>query len=87
MLEKDIKYDVIIIGGSYAGLSAGTILGRSLRKVLIIDGKSPRNKPTPFSHSFLWIHNCVLWVSCSLRFHLVQHQPFQYMRMVKSLQQ
>lgn len=30
-------FDVIIIGGSYAGLSAAMALGRSLRNVLIID--------------------------------------------------
>jgi thioredoxin reductase len=30
-------YDVIIIGGSYAGLSAAIQLGRARRKVLIID--------------------------------------------------
>jgi thioredoxin reductase len=33
------NFDVIIIGGSYAGLSAAMALGRSLRKVLIIDGE------------------------------------------------
>lgn len=50
---SDIKYDVIIIGGSYAGLSAGLALGRSLRKVLIIDNWEPCNKKAPHSHNFL----------------------------------
>lgn len=45
--------DVIIIGGSYAGLSAAMALGRSLRNVLIIDSGSPCNKQTPHSHNFL----------------------------------
>lgn len=47
------NFDVIIIGGSYAGLSAGMSLGRSLRKVLIIDGGKPCNRQTPQSHNFL----------------------------------
>ena len=47
------KYDVIIIGGSYAGLSAAMSLGRSLRKTLIIDSGQPCNAPTPHSHNFL----------------------------------
>ncbi|SHE72629.1 Thioredoxin reductase [Chryseobacterium sp. OV279] len=47
------SYDVIIIGGSYAGLSAGMSLGRSLRNVLIIDGGKPCNRQTPHSHNFI----------------------------------
>ena len=47
------KFDVIIIGGSYAGLSAGMALGRSLRNVLIIDNGKPCNIQTPHSHNFL----------------------------------
>lgn len=46
-------FDVIIIGGSYAGLSAAMSLGRALRKVLIIDSGNPSNKQTPQSHNFL----------------------------------
>jgi thioredoxin reductase len=47
------KHDVIIVGGSYAGLSAAMALGRSLRKVLVIDSGNPCNKQTPYSHNFL----------------------------------
>ncbi|AZA55442.1 NAD(P)/FAD-dependent oxidoreductase [Chryseobacterium sp. G0201] len=47
------NFDVIIIGGSYAGLSAGMALGRSLRNVLIIDSGKPCNRQTPHSHNFL----------------------------------
>ncbi|SFH09107.1 Thioredoxin reductase [Pedobacter insulae] len=50
--EKAI-FDVIIIGGSYAGLSAAMALGRSLREVLIIDSGKPCNWQTPHSHNFL----------------------------------
>jgi thioredoxin reductase len=46
-------FDVIIIGGSYAGLSAAMALGRSLRKVLLIDSGKPCNAQTPHSHNFL----------------------------------
>jgi len=46
-------YDVIIIGGSYAGLSAAMALGRSLRKVLIIDSGNPCNKKAPHAHNFI----------------------------------
>lgn len=47
------NFDVIIIGGSYAGLSAAMALGRSLRHVLIIDSGLPCNRQTPHSHNFL----------------------------------
>lgn len=46
-------FEVIIIGGSYAGLSAAMSLGRSLRNVLIIDSGKPCNIQTPHSHNFL----------------------------------
>lgn len=46
-------FEVIIIGGSYAGLSAAMALGRSLRKVLILDSGNPCNAQTPFSHNFI----------------------------------
>lgn len=47
------NFDVIIIGGSYAGLSAGMALGRSLRNVLVIDSGSPCNNQTPYSHNLI----------------------------------
>ncbi|MGM9511140.1 NAD(P)/FAD-dependent oxidoreductase [Larkinella sp. GY13] len=47
------SYDVIIIGGSYAGLSAALVLGRSLWTVLVLDSGQPANRQTPHSHSFL----------------------------------
>ncbi|MFL9845897.1 NAD(P)/FAD-dependent oxidoreductase [Flavobacterium rhizosphaerae] len=46
-------FDVIIIGGSYSGLSAAMALGRSLRNVLIIDSGTPCNRFTPHSHNFI----------------------------------
>lgn len=47
------QFDVIIIGGSYAGLSAAMALGRALRTVLIIDSGQPCNRQTPHSHNFI----------------------------------
>ncbi len=47
------EFEVIIIGGSYAGLSAAMALGRSLRNTLIIDANKPCNRQTPHAHNFL----------------------------------
>lgn len=47
------NFDVIIIGGSYAGLSSAMALGRALRNVLIIDSGLPCNRQTPHSHNFI----------------------------------
>ena len=46
-------FDVIIIGGSYAGLAAALQLGRARRHVLIIDGGQRRNRLARHSHGFL----------------------------------
>ena len=52
-MKDDKQFDVIIIGGSYAGLAAGMAAGRALKQVLIIDSGNPCNKQTPYSHNFL----------------------------------
>ncbi|PRD56873.1 NAD(P)/FAD-dependent oxidoreductase [Sphingobacterium gobiense] len=52
-MEKRVNFEVIIIGGSYAGLSAAMSLGRSLRAVLVIDSGWPCNLQTPHSQNFL----------------------------------
>ena len=46
-------FEVIIIGGSYAGLSAAMTLGRSLRTVLIIDADSPCNRAAANAHNLI----------------------------------
>lgn len=46
-------HDVIIIGGSYAGLSAGLQIARGRRKLLVIDAGSRRNRFASSSHGFL----------------------------------
>ncbi len=40
-------YDVLIIGGSFAGLSAAMGLGRCRRSALVIDEGKPRNRTSP----------------------------------------
>jgi thioredoxin reductase len=52
MSDSEIK-DVVIIGGSYAGLSAALALGRAIRQVVVLDGGQPCNRQTPHSHNFL----------------------------------
>jgi Thioredoxin reductase len=46
-------YDVIIVGGSYSGISAGLQLARARRKVLVIDAGQRRNRFAHSSHGFL----------------------------------
>jgi thioredoxin reductase len=48
-----MRYDVIIIGGSYAGLSAALALVRARKHVLIIDAGQRRNRFTHAAHGFL----------------------------------
>lgn len=52
-IEKMIIKDVVIIGGSYAGLSAAMALGRSMREAIIIDSGNPCNKHSRNAHNFL----------------------------------
>ncbi|ROQ16827.1 MULTISPECIES: NAD(P)/FAD-dependent oxidoreductase [unclassified Curtobacterium] len=46
-------YDVIVIGGAAAGLSAALVLGRSRRSVLVVDAGEPRNAPSAGAHNYL----------------------------------
>jgi thioredoxin reductase len=48
-----MRYDAIIIGGSFAGLSAATYVARGRRSVCTIDTGSPRNRFATHSHGFL----------------------------------
>ncbi|MBB4126754.1 thioredoxin reductase [Xanthomonas translucens] len=45
--------DVIIIGGSFAGLAAALQLGRARRKVAVLDTHRPRNRFAAHSHGVL----------------------------------
>jgi thioredoxin reductase len=47
------EFDVIVVGGSYAGLSAATQLARARRRVLVVDAGQRRNRYARHSHGFL----------------------------------
>jgi thioredoxin reductase len=48
-----MRWDVVIVGGGPAGLSAGLILGRACRRVLICDSGTPRSWASKSQHAFL----------------------------------
>jgi thioredoxin reductase len=48
-----MHYDVIIVGGGPAGLSAATILGRARRRVVVFDDGKYRNESSRGVHGFL----------------------------------
>jgi thioredoxin reductase len=47
------RYDVAVIGGGPAGLSAAVALGRSRRSVIVLDAGAPRNARAQGVHNFL----------------------------------
>ncbi len=47
-----MQCDVVIVGGSYAGLSAAMMLARGRRDVVILDTRAPRNRFAAHAHGF-----------------------------------
>jgi thioredoxin reductase len=47
------SYDVVVVGGGAAGLSAALVLGRARRSVAVVDAGTPRNAPAAHMHGFL----------------------------------
>ncbi len=47
------SYDVVIVGGGPAGLSAALVLGRGRRSALLVDGETPRNARAHEIHNFV----------------------------------
>ena len=47
------SYDVVVVGGGAAGLSAALVLSRARRKVLVLDAGHPRNAPAAHMQGFL----------------------------------
>jgi thioredoxin reductase len=50
---KSRQYDVVVVGGGAAGLSAALVLGRARRRVAVVDGGSPRNASAAHMQGFL----------------------------------
>jgi thioredoxin reductase len=51
--QNKAAFDVIVVGGSYAGLSAALQLARARRRVLVVDAGQRRNRFAQRSHGFL----------------------------------
>lgn len=47
-----MHHDAIIVGGSFAGLSAAMYLARARRSVCVVDAGAPRNRFATHSHGF-----------------------------------
>ena len=50
-MESD-RYDAVVVGGSFAGMSAAMHLARARRRVLVVDAGRPRNRFAHASHGF-----------------------------------
>jgi len=46
-------YEVVVVGGGAAGLSAGLVLGRARRRTLVVDAGEPRNAPAAHMQGYL----------------------------------
>jgi thioredoxin reductase len=47
------EYDVVVVGGGAAGLSAALVLSRARRSVAVVDAGAPRNSPATHMQGFL----------------------------------
>lgn len=50
---SEFEWDVVVIGGGSAGLSAALMLGRARRRVLVLDAGAPRNRFAAHMHGVL----------------------------------
>ena len=53
MSDASSTFDVLIVGGGAAGLSAALVLSRARRSVAVVDAASPRNARAAHMHGFL----------------------------------
>jgi thioredoxin reductase len=53
MAEPRAAFDAVVVGGGPAGLSAALVLGRCVRRVLLVDGGRYRNAASRAVHAFL----------------------------------
>jgi thioredoxin reductase len=47
------RFDVVVVGGGAAGLSAALVLGRARRRVAVVDAGEPRNSPAAHMQGYL----------------------------------
>ncbi|WP_207453275.1 NAD(P)/FAD-dependent oxidoreductase [Herbiconiux sp. SYSU D00978] len=52
-MTADATAEVVVVGGGVAGLSAALVLGRSRRRVIVVDAGEPRNRYAHLAHGFL----------------------------------
>ncbi|MFG2884092.1 NAD(P)/FAD-dependent oxidoreductase [Streptomyces sp. NPDC048297] len=52
MTDKN-TYEVVVVGGGAAGLSAALVLGRARRRTLVVDAGEPRNAPSAHMQGYL----------------------------------
>ena len=48
-----MRYDALVVGGSFAGLSAALYIARARRRVLVVDAGRPRNRFAAHSHGLI----------------------------------
>ncbi|MEU9412017.1 NAD(P)/FAD-dependent oxidoreductase [Streptomyces sp. NPDC048281] len=53
MVTLTDTYEVVVVGGGAAGLSAALVLGRARRRTLVVDAGEPRNAPAAHMQGFL----------------------------------
>jgi thioredoxin reductase len=51
-MSLEAGFDVAVVGGGFAGLSAALTLVRARRQVVVVDNGRPRNAPAAHSHGF-----------------------------------
>jgi thioredoxin reductase len=51
--QNSERYDVVVVGGGTAGLSAALTLGRARRRTLVVDVGEPRNAPAAHMQGYL----------------------------------
>ncbi|MEU4926251.1 NAD(P)/FAD-dependent oxidoreductase [Streptomyces yokosukanensis] len=52
-MTENNRYEVVVVGGGAAGLSAALVLGRARRRTLVVDAGEPRNTPSAHMQGYL----------------------------------
>ncbi|WP_341835225.1 NAD(P)/FAD-dependent oxidoreductase [Chitinophaga pollutisoli] len=83
MVSNSNTYEVAVVGGATAGLSAALTLGRTLRRTIVLDGGEPRNKPAAHAHNFFTRDNTP--PSELLRIAREQLQPYDTVKLHQAI--